>query len=259
MDTPQSREEFENWVKRKLEERERHFAATGLELDRLEIPGTFSKAGFEELCNHPLVKHLRPYFRNGTAYLKERPSAPHAASHGFITKRLISVLSKNDSEDFIELQGSTRNWWNQNRSKEADQSFAPTHRTLQGIPCPDPTLVVEVGYKEKLVDLEDDARGWLTHTETRLVLIIKIFGLAVNNTFRLRVILYGRPALTKIKGWEAGTWQERGWATPALVGPGNPLYCLKIPIAELFHGVARPAGLANVDSIDFDLYQLQRD
>ena len=93
------------------------------------------------------------------------------------------------------------------KSKEADQSFYPSDRTnVVGQSTEEPTLVVEVGYRESWADLLRDAQGWLTNTSVRLVLLIRIFPPTdrdkANRTFRMHVspafnsIISGKDTLT---------------------------------------------------------------
>ncbi|KAJ3052599.1 hypothetical protein HK097_006002 [Rhizophlyctis rosea] len=111
-------------------------------------------------------------------------------------------------------------------------------------------------------DLLRDAQGWFAHTDTELVLLVKIYppsqGDTANGTFRLRVALYQRPPLSLIGEWEAGTRQADNWAVPPLTGPQDPTYQLSIPLNKLYDGAPIPAGMTNMQTLDIDLWELRR-
>lgn len=134
-----------------------------------------------------------------------------------------------------------------------------------------PALVVEIGWTETIVQLDNDAQTWLKSPHVHGVLIFKLLRRRANGEFAMFAAFYERTGIQRGSGEIAPTWAtEFGIATtrpgciPASLGtlvtgpflpagPNYPGYVKTVPRDVLYGGTT---GLAGGD-LSFDLYDLQ--
>ena len=140
-------------------------------------------------------------------------------------------------------------------SKEPDGSLTPrglrvggTVKSATSDDLPFPNLILEVAFKnESMGKLIQELKTWMsTCTSVQVAIGIKIFERQANGTRRMLILVFRRGSRAPEQQVEFGT--DIGSAAGRVVS---------IRLADLYHGVALPAGAAVDASFDVDMEALQ--
>uniref|UniRef100_A0A7S0M7T7 Uncharacterized protein n=1 Tax=Cryptomonas curvata TaxID=233186 RepID=A0A7S0M7T7_9CRYP len=183
-------------------------------------------------------------------------TAPHELAAGNLLSQIILNLNKRGLRD-LDQAASIRMRIGR-MSKQADGSLTPSALRVggdiqhigdpRGI-FPFPNLVIEVAECESLPKLGVELRNWVSAcTSVQVAIGIKIFAPQVDSTRRMLALVYRR---------ECPHNPEQAVEFGTNLGDAAGLH-VTISLADLFHGVALPAGVDGATTLAVDLARVRK-